>query len=57
MIIQLKYFHYSLNIVAILAHDRELFSAWMCPIYFKIYRMKLNEIDFPWELLSFIFDI
>ena len=57
MIIQLKYFHDSLNIVEILAPDREFFSAKyvQLPLIFR----KLNKVKdvFLPELLSFIFEI
>ena len=45
MIIRLKYFNDSPNIVFILAPSREFFCA-NCSISFNIYGMKLNEVHF-----------
>ena len=41
ILIKLKYFHDSLNIILIMN-----FSGYMCPISFNIYGMKLNEVHF-----------
>ena len=44
MILRLKYFDDSLNIVLILAPFSWIFLYSLCPISFNIYEMKLNEV-------------
>ena len=53
--IRFEHFHDSLNIAVIVVPGCGLFTIKMCPIFFNIYGMKLNEKRFSFETVIIYF--